>query len=128
MLPLYKNIKKLRKENKWTQEDLSSRMGYTDRSMIAKIEAGKVDLSQSKILEFANVFGVLPGDLMGEVEETTISIPGRGESLTAYTIKTPNYDEEKLQEAMKILEKIESLTPEKQAALLNYLAFLQSES
>ena len=65
MLKLYENIKELRKENNWTQDDLAKRLGYTDRSSIAKIEAGKVDLSQSKIIEFANVFGVEPGDLMG---------------------------------------------------------------
>jgi transcriptional regulator with XRE-family HTH domain len=130
MLPLYKNIEKLRKENKWTQEELSSRMGYTDRSMIAKIESGKVDLSQSKILEFANVFGVMPGDLMGEVEEIKTYTPGRGEALTSYIVKAPDYDfnNDKVEKAMRIMEKIDSLTPEKQAALLNYLAFLQSES
>ena len=65
MLKLYENIRYYRKLNKWTQEDLASRMGYTDRSMIAKIESGKVDLSQSKIMEFAKVFGVDPGELMG---------------------------------------------------------------
>lgn len=68
MLELYKNIRELRKLNHWTQEELAARMNYTDRSTIAKIEAGKVDLSQSKILEFAKVFGVDAGDLMGSVE------------------------------------------------------------
>ena len=72
MLELYKNIRDLRKQNKWTQEELASRMGYTDRSMIAKIESGKVDLAQSKILEFAQVFGVDAGDLMGAVESSPI--------------------------------------------------------
>lgn len=65
MLKLYENIKKLRKENHWTQEELAKRLGYKDRSTIAKIESGQVDLSQSKIVEFANVLGVEPGDLMG---------------------------------------------------------------
>lgn len=65
MLELYENIRKLRKLNKWTQDELAVRMGYTDRSMIAKIESGKVDISQSKILEFARVFGVDAGELMG---------------------------------------------------------------
>lgn len=69
MLELYENIRKLRKLNNWTQEELSIRMGYTDRSMIAKIESGKVDISQSKILEFAKIFGVNAGDLMGSVED-----------------------------------------------------------
>lgn len=73
MLKLYENIRRLRKENHWTQEDLARRMGYTDRSMIAKIEAGKVDITQSKIMDFAKVLGVEPGELMGweEPEEIT---------------------------------------------------------
>jgi len=70
MLKLYENIRELRKRNHWTQEDLAARMGYNDRSMIAKIESGKVDISQSKIMDFANVFGVDPGDLMGWDDNT----------------------------------------------------------
>lgn len=70
MLELYRNIRELRTRNHWTQEELASRMGYTDRSMIAKIESGKVDLSQSKIIEFAKVFGVEAGDLMGSVDSS----------------------------------------------------------
>ena len=66
MLETYKNIRRLRKLNKWTQEELATRMGYDDRSTIAKIETGHVDLQQSKILEFAKVFGVKPGELMGD--------------------------------------------------------------
>lgn len=34
-------IRRLRKEQHLTQEDLAVRVGYTDRSAIAKIEAGK---------------------------------------------------------------------------------------
>lgn len=76
MIKLYENIRELRKLNHWTQEELAVRMGYTDRSMIAKIESGKVDISQSKIMEFARIFNVEPGDLMGwedsEVYITTL--------------------------------------------------------
>jgi len=73
MLDTYKNIKLLRKQKGWTQEELATRMGYTDRSTIAKIEAGKVDLQRSKIFEFAKVFGVSPSDLMGDdgIEDDT---------------------------------------------------------
>lgn len=71
MINLYKNIKALRLKNQWTQEELAKKMGYTDRSMIAKIESGKVDLARSKIIEFAKVFNVSPGDLMDEWAEYT---------------------------------------------------------
>lgn len=65
MLKLYENIKKLRKEAGWTQEELATRAGYTDRSSIAKIEKGVIDLPQSKIKQFADIFGTTPSHLMG---------------------------------------------------------------
>ena len=54
MLQLYKNIKKRRLELQLTQTDLATKLGYADKSMIAKIEKGLVDLPQSKILAFAD--------------------------------------------------------------------------
>ena len=65
MLELYKNIKGRRQQLKMTQTDLALKMGYADKSMIAKIEKGNVDLPQSKILAFANVLETTPGELMG---------------------------------------------------------------
>lgn len=65
MLQLYKNIKKRRLELQLTQTDLASKLGYADKSMIAKIEKGLVDLPQSKILAFADVLQISPSDLMG---------------------------------------------------------------
>lgn len=65
MLELYENIKRYRKLNKWTQQELADRVGYTDRSVVSKIEAGRVDLPQSMIMKFAQVFGISAGELAG---------------------------------------------------------------
>ena len=65
MLELYTNIKKRRKELGLTQTDLALKLGYADKSMIAKIESGKVDLAQSKIVAFADVLETTPAYLMG---------------------------------------------------------------
>lgn len=67
MIPLYSNIKNLRVKNKISQEILAQMTGYTDRSSIAKIEQGLVDLPQSKIVEIAKALNVTPGELMGDV-------------------------------------------------------------
>lgn len=67
MLELYENIRKYRKELGMSQAELAKRTGYTDRSSIAKIEKGDVDLPQSKIMVFAKALGVAPGELMGDV-------------------------------------------------------------
>lgn len=65
MLQLYKNIKTRRKELNMTQIDLAEKLGYADKSMISKIENGLVDLPQSKILAFAEILKITPGELMG---------------------------------------------------------------
>lgn len=69
MLQLYKNIKNKRIEMGISQEELARRTGYTNRSSIAKIESGKVDLSQTKIMQFAEALDTTPSDLMGWDEE-----------------------------------------------------------
>ena len=65
MLELYKNIKKQRQQLNLTQTELAQKLGYADKSMIAKIEKGQVDLPQSKIIAFADALETTPGLLMG---------------------------------------------------------------
>ncbi len=65
MLKLYQNIKKLREERGLSQDSLAKLTGYTDRSSIAKIEKGLVDLQQSKIELFAKALGTTSKELVG---------------------------------------------------------------
>lgn len=76
MLPLYKNIKSKRTELKMSQDTLAELTGYKDRSSIAKIEKGEVDLAESKIREFAKALKVSPRELMGwgEPDEEPLTI------------------------------------------------------
>lgn len=53
-----------------SQEELAHRLGYKDRSMITKIESGIVDISQSKISQFAEALSTTPAYLMGWSEES----------------------------------------------------------
>ena len=66
MLQLYENIKLLRISHGWNQSELAEKVGYSDKSMISKIEKGAVDLSRSQIVKFATVFGVTASVLMGD--------------------------------------------------------------
>ena len=65
MLEIYTNIKKRRKELGYTQTELANKLGYADKSMIAKIEKGQIDLSQSKIMAFAKALETDARILMG---------------------------------------------------------------
>ena len=68
-MEIHKNIKKYREKSGLSQEQLAVMVGYKDRSSIAKIEAGQVDLSQSKIASFAKALNVSPTVLMGWEDE-----------------------------------------------------------
>lgn len=76
MMTLYDNIKELRKQRKISQEKLAKMTGYTDRSSIAKIEKGKVDLSETKIQLFASALNTTPAYLMGWEDEAKESNQG----------------------------------------------------
>lgn len=65
MLDLYKNIKLRRKDLKMTQTDLAHKVGYSEKSMIARIESGKINLPLSKIKEFSDALQCTPSELMG---------------------------------------------------------------
>lgn len=69
MNKIYENIKKRRLELNMTQEQLAEKMGYSDKTMISKIEKGQIDISYSKIIAFAEVLKVEPEDLMGWTDQ-----------------------------------------------------------
>ena len=71
MLRLYINIKERRRDLGLSQEELAKKVGYRDRTSIAKIEAGEVDLSQSRIDAFAQALETTPAYLMGWDDEET---------------------------------------------------------
>lgn len=58
-------IKQLREERGLTQTELAQKIGYSDRSSVARIEAGKMDLTTRRVKEFAEALGVDTAKLMG---------------------------------------------------------------
>ena len=69
MNKLYENIKKRRQQLGMTQDDLAKKSGYSDRSMIAKIEKGTVNLSASKIKDIAVALNTTEIKLSGWEED-----------------------------------------------------------
>lgn len=58
-------IRLKRNEKGWSQRELAAKMGYSNHSTVGKVETGKVDLPQSKVVQFADVLGVSVAYLMG---------------------------------------------------------------
>ena len=142
MIDLYTNIKKERIAQGMSQEELAHKVGYADKGMISRIENGKVDLPQSKIVEFADVLGVTPGQLMGWEETIRItkdSIATFKEQLEKSPKETINKIlfnnneilievSEKTNRAMKLYESYEKADPNIKAAIDSLLRGNASDS
>lgn len=76
MADIGKRIKEKREQQGITQKELASKLGYKNKSTIAKIEAGANDIVQSKVVEFAKALNTSVAFLMGWSDEQ-IS-PGEG--------------------------------------------------
>lgn len=108
MLKLYENIKSHRLAAGMTQTELARKAGYTDRSSIAKIESGNVDIPQSKIKQFADIFGIDPGELMGldyEIENPAIfdGLSEKKKELIDFALLVP---EDKASMVLRVLKSI----------------------
>lgn len=62
-------IKERRTALGMSQRDLAEKMGYSNHSTVARIEAGSVDLPQSKVAKFAEALSTTPAYLMGWEKE-----------------------------------------------------------
>lgn len=65
MSEIHKNIKRRRIQLEMTQDELAVRLGYSGKSMVSKIEQGKVKLDQDKIEAIARILRIDPLELMG---------------------------------------------------------------
>jgi transcriptional regulator with XRE-family HTH domain len=67
-------IKSLREDKKLSQSELATLVGYKDKTAIAKVEAGKVDLPQSKISAFAKALNTTTSYLFSDEPEEPVTI------------------------------------------------------
>lgn len=65
MADIGKRIREKREALGMTQEELAAKLGYKNKSSIAKIETGTNDIVQSKVIEFADVLNTTVAYLMG---------------------------------------------------------------
>ena len=60
----HENIRIYRNAAGMTQTELALKLGYTDRSSIAKIETNKMNVPVEQLEKIADVLGVAPVDLL----------------------------------------------------------------
>jgi transcriptional regulator with XRE-family HTH domain len=70
-----KRIRSRRESLGITQEELAKMLGYKNKSTIAKIENGTNDITQSKVVEFANFLDTTVAYLMGWENDSSIVFP-----------------------------------------------------
>jgi transcriptional regulator with XRE-family HTH domain len=80
---------------------------------ISQYRSGYSKPKDERLYVIANALDMNPAWLMG------LNVPMEAQ---------PNMSKDKVEKAKALYKEIESLTPEKQAALLNYLKFLQTDS
>ena len=120
MLELYERIKERRKALGISQQELAELTGYTDRSSIAKIEKGEVDLPQSRILAFAQALNTTTTDLMGD--------DGKADFEQKIKAVLKDEDGEVVEEVVEIIERLLDLPADRRREALNYLRYLSTKS
>ena len=102
-------IKQKRQELKWSQRELSDKMGYSNHSTIARIESGKVDIPQSRIVQFAEVMGTSVAYLMGWEEtkkSATNNDSGLSEAKQQLLALAENCTEEEAERLLQVMKLI----------------------
>lgn len=123
-------IKQLREEKGMTQEELAELMGYSHKSSINKIELGKADLPQSKLVAFAKIFNVNPCLLLGMESATNDDLQGwdnninKVDNLIKETKLIENIQSQWGKSAVKILELFIQLNEQGQQKAMDYISDL----
>lgn len=115
MLEVGRKIKERREELKITQKELADKLGYKNRTTIAKIESGINDITQSKVVEFARALDTTPAYLMGWEDNLT-------EDNAELTVRM--LQDELIIEVVRVLLKHDKAFTEK---TLQYIAFLETQ-
>lgn len=93
-----------------TQEELAFRMGYKTKSAINKIELGINDVSQSKVVKFADSLHTSVAYLMGweeQKEKPTVIDDGLSEEKRKLIEKIKKLPEDQVQLLLQVAERIE---------------------
>lgn len=94
-------IKSLREEKRMSQSTLAELVGYKDKTAIAKVESGKVDLPQSKISSFAKALNTTTSYLFAD------NVQEKPQTIAAH-FDGDEFTEAELEEIRKFAEFVKS--------------------
>ena len=126
-------IMQRRKSLKMSQDELASKLGYTSRSTISKIEKDINDIPQVKIFEFAKALRTTPAFLLGYADADEVNVTNddyidfKLKDGTSMTIITDNKELGKFVEAWKESVGDAVLSKEEFSELMNYAKFIISK-
>lgn len=92
----YKRIQQRREDLKMSQDELAEKVGYTSRSTISKLEAGKIDIPLSKLSDFAKALKTTEEYLMGWENETQAAYSSSKKTELKNLIDSNNIPEDKI--------------------------------
>lgn len=101
-------IKQRRKELGWSQRELAKRLGYSNHTTLTKIESGKVDINQSKVVLFAEVLRTTPAYLIGleEDKKNPVTEDGMSENRRKAMRIVAKVSEDKVEFFLKLMEAV----------------------
>ncbi len=102
-------IKIKRIEKGWSQRDLAAKMNYSNHSTIGKIETGKVDIPQSRIVQFAEVLGTSVAYLMAwddEQNKNPVEYNGVSEKRQALIDFAKSVPDDKAEMILRVMKSI----------------------
>lgn len=116
-------IKNLRISLDYSQTELAHMVGYKDKTSIAKIEAGKIDLPQSKIIALANALQTTPTYLIGDAEPSEQEIKPQIDTLAAH-FDAQNFTKDELNEIINFVEFVKNKRKSEKERLTKYSELL----
>jgi len=100
---LGQKLQHLRKEKKWTQDELGKRIGIHGRS-IGKYEAGMSNPSRETLQKLANIFEVPMEYFLVEEENALGNMPIRDKKLLQYFLKVDRMNDEAKKVIMSVID------------------------
>lgn len=75
-------LKALREAKGWTQDKLAQESGLGDKTLISKMESGRIRLNDIKLMRLSHALGCSPGDLLeNDVHEASPPLKDEDEAL-----------------------------------------------